>query len=296
MRSSHGSARFLRLSHRHGPRSMDAMTKDVVVLGLGRMGRAMVERFVDQGVRVASWNRSGGGADGTAAAAVAHGGPVVLALFDAHACREVLDQVHEHVAGRLVVVTSTVGVDEVEGLEAAVTSAGGRFVHAPVMGSVPAVRAGGLRVLAGGASAHVEEARAVLAPVAEEVRHIGTPREAAAAKLVANSSLAGAMLALRDSLSGAAALGLPLAAALDVLELGRLRAVVAAVRPRLEQPGETAHFTVAALAKDLGLLAAAGGLSGSAERLRSLVADGALRDEDDVSAVALPTAYRTVRL
>lgn len=275
---------------------MDAMTNNVVVLGLGRMGRAMVERFTDQEVRVASWNRSGGGTAGTPAAAVAHRGPVVLALFDARACREVLEQVREHLVGRLVVVTSTVGVDEVDGLEAAVTSAGGRFVHGPVMGSVPAVRAGGLRVLAGGATADVETARAVLAPVAEEVRHIGTPREAAVAKLVANSSLAGAMLALRDSLAGAAALGLPLAAALDVLALGRLGGLVASVRPRLEQPGEDAHFTVAALAKDLGLLTTAGGASPSTERLRSLVADGELRGGDDVSAVALPTSYRTVGL
>lgn len=270
------------------------MTKKVVVLGLGRMGQALAQRYVDQGMHVASWSRSGGGTDDTAVEAVAQGGPVVLALFDGGACHEVLDQVREHLAGRLVVVTSTVGVDEVEWLEAAVTSADGRFVHAPVLGSVPAVHAGGLRVLAGGASAHVEEARAVLAPVAVEVHNIGGPREAAAAKLVANSSLAGAMLALRDSLAGAAALGLPLATALDVLTLGRLGAVVTSMRPRLERQGEPAHFTVAALAKDLGLLAAAGGSSATTERLRSLVAEGELSDGDDVSAVALPTFYRTV--
>jgi 3-hydroxyisobutyrate dehydrogenase-like beta-hydroxyacid dehydrogenase len=60
------------------------------------------------------------------------------------------------------------------------------------------------------------------------VRPVGDA--AAALNLVANSSLAGAVLALRDSLRQGDALGLPPARVLDVLELGALGGLVTAKR------------------------------------------------------------------
>ena len=52
--------------------------------------------------------------------------------------------------GTLVVNASTVGPDESRALAAQAAEAGLRYVEAPVLGSVPAVRAGRLTVLAGG--------------------------------------------------------------------------------------------------------------------------------------------------
>ena len=89
-------------------------------------------------------------------------------------------------------------------------------------------------MLAGGSVADVGAAADVLAPLAAEVRHIGDPRAAAAAKLVANASLAGSALALRHVLEGAALLGLSLPDALDILELGRLGELVRGSRERLD--------------------------------------------------------------
>lgn len=257
--------------------------EDVVVLGLGRMGGAMSQRYAATGWSVHTWNRSGGGSSPSAQDAVAGGGAVLLALFDDRACHDVLDLLGDAVHGRLVVNTSTVSTDGAESLAERVRRTGGRYVHGPVLGSVPAVLSGSLRVLAGGSRDDVEEARSVLAPLGGEVRHLGSPRDAAAAKLVANSSLAGSVLALRDSLEAAAALGLPLTDALDVLELGRLGEVVRGFRDRLEHPGGEAHFTVGALAKDVGLL----GAHPLAVRIRDLAVD----DEADLSTLALPTAY-----
>jgi 3-hydroxyisobutyrate dehydrogenase-like beta-hydroxyacid dehydrogenase len=264
---------------------------DVVVIGLGRMGRAMAERYAAAGWSVRTWNRSGGGTTTAARAAVeGDGGPVVFALFDDRACHEVLDQLGDCVSGRLVVNTSTVSVAGADAIGERVRSAGGRYVHAPVMGSVPAVLGGSLRVLAGSSPPDVTEAERALAPISAEVRHLGGPRDAAAAKLVANSSLAGAVLAVHDSLEAAAALGLPLHAALDVLELGRLGEVVRGFRGKLEQPGGEAHFTVGALVKDVGLL----GDTALGDRLRARLDDGQVREDDDVTALALPAAYEAV--
>jgi 3-hydroxyisobutyrate dehydrogenase-like beta-hydroxyacid dehydrogenase len=268
-----------------------AMTNDVVVLGLGRMGRAMATRYADAGWQVRSWSRSGGGTAQTARAAVEGSGAIVLALFDDRACDDVLDQLGDGVVGRLVVNTSTISGGGAEAAARRVVDRGGRYVHAPVLGSVPAVLNGTLRVLAGGTDAALAEAEQVLGPLADDVRHLVTAGEAAAAKLVANSSLAGAALALRDSLHGAVALGLPLADALDVLAVGRLGELAGSVRARLADPGAAAYFTVGAIAKDVRLLADAGGPSGLAERIGALVDDGDVRPDDDFTALAVPTTY-----
>lgn len=267
------------------------MTDEVVVLGLGRMGRAMATRYADDRWRVRTWSRSGDGTDPTARAAAEGPGPVVLALFDDRACAEVVTQLTDHLDGRLVVNTSTVSPDGAEALARRVRGAGGRYAHAPVLGSVPAVLAGTLTVLAGGSDTDITEAAQALDPLAVEVRHVGTVADAAAAKLVANSSLAGAALALRDSLDGGAALGLPLGNALDVLCLGRLGELAAAVRGRLAAPDRAAYFTVRAIAKDARLLAEAGGPPGPADRICALLDGGALGPDEDFTALCVPAAY-----
>lgn len=267
----------------------------VVVLGLGRMGAAMARRYADTGSTVTSWSRSGRGSATTAVEAVRGADPVVLALYDGIACQAVLDEVSGALTrGQLVVNTSTVAPDEAARLADQVAGAGARYVHAPVLGSVPAVLAGSLRVLAGGTVDDVAAAGVVLRPLAAELRRIGDPRAAAAAKLVANASLAGAALALRDALAGAARLGMPLPDALDILELGRLGDLVRGSRDRLEAGGSgEAFFTAGAITKDVTLLARAAGVGGLAERLQQLLDSGEIRADDDVTVLALPPAYRT---
>ena len=273
-------------------RTDDDIDVDVTVLGLGRMGRAMAERYDASDKRVATWSRSHPGTAATAVDAARRSGTIVLALFDDRACHDVLEGVGADVAGRLVVNTSTVSVAGAEVLAARVASAGGRYVHAPVLGSVPAVLTGTLRVLAGGSRCDVADAARALESVAAEVRHVGSPGDAAAAKLLANSSLASSVLALRDSLEAAAALGLPLPDALDVLELGRLGDVVRAVRTRLRAPEAEANFSVSAIAKDVGLLAEDGGPHGLADRIGALLDSGLVGPDDDFTALAVPVADR----
>lgn len=267
----------------------------VVVLGLGRMGAAMARRYADTGRSVTSWSRSGRGSAETAAEATRAGDPVVLALYDGVACQAVLGGVSGALGdGQLVVNTSTIAPDDAARLADLVVGAGARYVHAPVLGSVPAVLSGSLRVLAGGNVTDVGAAADVLAPLATEVRHVGDPRAAAAAKLVANASLAGSALALRDALEGAALLGLPLADALDILELGRLGDLVRGSRERLEagHAGE-AFFTAGAIAKDSRLVADATGSAAIADRLQALLASGEVDVDDDFTLLALPPIYRT---
>ena len=186
--------------------------------------------------------------------AVAKADVVLLALFDGPACMQVLDRARSSLRpGSIVVNTSTIAPAEAAALS---SQLGASYVHAPALGSVPAATGGTLEILAGASAGAAALAR--VRPVLEalgQVRPVGDAATAAALKLVANSSLAGAVLALRDSLRQGDALGLPPARVLDVLELGALGGLVTAKRSFLAGKPPPAEFTITALGKDMALLA-----------------------------------------
>ncbi|MEV7282335.1 nuclear transport factor 2 family protein [Streptomyces sp. NPDC093111] len=261
------------------------------VLGLGRMGRAIAARLSAQNRNVVGWTRSGSGSDAVrttadASDAVADADLVVLTLFDGPACRQVLDEVQ----GALRPGTTVVNLSTIAPAEAAELAGrlGASYVHAPVLGSVTAVGAGALQILAAADKDTLDRARPVL-EVLGTVRPVDDAATAAALKLIANNSLAGSVLALRDTLRQADALGLPRGQVLDVLELGQLGGLVARKRAFLtvERPEAAAEFTIGALAKDMALLADASNLP-----LRSSVGLDPTR-ADDATGTATGTAVGT---
>jgi 3-hydroxyisobutyrate dehydrogenase-like beta-hydroxyacid dehydrogenase len=256
------------------------------VLGLGRMGAAMAARLLSAGWEVTGWTRSGRAVDSVKTAddpdsAVARAGVIILSLFDGQACEQVLGRVQGSLRpGSVVVNTSTIGPAEAAALAGWL---GASYVHAPLLGSVPAAANGTLEILVGAK----EDALALVSPVLDAlgtVRPAGDAATAAALKLVANSSLAGAVLALRDSLGQGAALGLPRDQVLDVLGLGQLGALVARKRPFLTGEPAVAQFTIGALAKDMALLADA---SRSPLRSAAELAGSPAGPEADIALAAL---------
>lgn len=233
----------------------------ISVLGLGRMGDAISTRLAAEGWDVVGWTRSGrtSGAvktTGDPNEAVAAADLVLMALFDGSACRQVLDGVRDSLRPDTIVLnTSTIAPAEAAELA---RHLGPSYVHAPLLGSVPAAAAGALQILAAAEQDALDRVRPVLETLGT-VRRVDDAATAAALKLIANSSLAGAVLALRDALRQADALGLPRTKVLDVLELGQLGGLVARKRPFLvgQSAAGMAEFTRGALAKDMALLAAA---------------------------------------
>lgn len=231
----------------------------IALLGMGRMGAAMGRRLA--GTRqVTGWTRSGRTVDGVAtvagpADAVADADLVLLALYDGAACREVLDRIRAALpAGTHVVNTSTIAPEEAVEFS---RELGSRYVHAPVLGSVPAADSGSLVVLAGRTTSD-DPANVVLGHLGE-VLPVGDAKTAAALKLVANASLAGSVVALRQTIHQARALGLSLGDALDVLQRGPLGGLVQRKRRALDGGPTPVEFAVGALAKDMDLLASATG-------------------------------------
>ncbi|MFJ6014705.1 nuclear transport factor 2 family protein [Streptomyces sp. NPDC092952] len=265
----------------------------IAVLGLGRMGDAFATRLADQGLDVVGWTRSGRTptAYRTTAdprAAVAGAGLVLLALFDGPACEQVIDDVRPALrADTIVVNTATVSPDEASRLA---RRTGPGYVHAPVLGSVPAAAAGTLEILAAADRGTLDRARPVLEALGT-VRYADDPATSAALKLIANNGLAGSVLALREALQQADALGLPRDQVLDVLELGRLGGLVTRKRPLLTAgpaAGDIrADFTLGALVKDMTLLA---GASRTPLRSADRLAAAPAAPEADIALAAMVRA------
>ncbi|MGX4692000.1 nuclear transport factor 2 family protein [Streptomyces sp. JNUCC 63] len=261
----------------------------IAVLGLGRMGSAIATRLADHDWDVVGWTRSGRTAGAVETTrdpndAVAKADIALLALFDGQACRQIVDQVRDSLRPDTIVLnTSTIAPAEASALA---RQLGPSYVHAPVLGSVPAVTTGALRIIAAADQDALDRVQPVLQALGT-VRHVDDAATAAALKLVANSSLAGAVLALRDSLRQADALGLPRAQVLDVLELGQLGKFVTRKRTfladRSAATAAPAEFTIGALAKDMALLAAA---SDSPLRSAADLADAPADPEADIAVAA----------
>jgi 3-hydroxyisobutyrate dehydrogenase-like beta-hydroxyacid dehydrogenase len=173
----------------------------VAILGTGKMGGAMARRLKSQGHELTLWNRTrqraealGVGRVAATPADAARDAEVVISMLtDAGAVRTAYlgeDGAAKAAKGQVFVEMSTAGPDVSAEIAPKLERAGAQYVEAPVIGSVPAVEAGTLVVLAAGSETAVERAGPVLKALGE-VRHVGGLGSAASLKLVANSMLAG---------------------------------------------------------------------------------------------------------
>jgi 3-hydroxyisobutyrate dehydrogenase len=175
----------------------------VAVLGLGLMGSAIALRLRAQGLDVVGWNRSperaaalaeqGLAIAPTAAEALADAEAAVLVLADAAAITATLfaPGAEERLAGRAVVQMGTIAPAESRTLARRVGAAGGQYLEAPVLGSLPEARDGRLIVMAGGDQGLFERCLPVLQALGREPRRIGPVGQAAALKLAMNQLIAG---------------------------------------------------------------------------------------------------------
>ncbi|GAA4371913.1 nuclear transport factor 2 family protein [Nocardioides caricicola] len=222
----------------------------VTVVGLGRMGAALLDRLLEQGFDATGWTRSEAGRP--LAEAVRGRGVVVLAVFDGAACRDVLADI---VDVGVVVNTATVGPAEAAELAELAVKAGVAYVHAPVLGSVGAVTAGTLTVIAGG-DVETPGVADVLSAVSARVITARGVADAAALKLVGAAALASALDGVRTAWTAARALGVPDEQAVELLSHTAFGGLVGSKRGQLlgEEVPDRADFAVGALAKDLGLV------------------------------------------
>jgi 3-hydroxyisobutyrate dehydrogenase len=134
----------------------------VAMIGTGLMGCPMAKRLLAAGHEVTVFNRTrekalpleapGARLAADAREAVASAECAVLMVKDAGAIRDLLykDGTLPNLAGRTLSQMSTIRAAESTALEKDVLAAGGDYLEAPVLGSVPQAREGKLIVMVGG--------------------------------------------------------------------------------------------------------------------------------------------------
>lgn len=235
------------------------------------MGAAMARNLVRAGHEVRVWNRSRAkaeplAADGalvadTPAEAVAGAEVVLTMLHDGAAVRDVITQAVPGLrSGAVWVQSTTVSLEDVDGLAAFAAEHGLAYFDAPVLGTRQPAEAGQLTVLAAGP----EEWQGAVTPVFDAVgaRTVwtGAAGTATRLKLVANSWVLAATHGVAESLALAKGLGVDPEDFLGLiaggpLDMGYLRAKAGLV---LNGGLSPASFAVVTAEKDARLIVEAG--------------------------------------
>ena len=244
---------------------------EVAVLGAGRMGSAMARRVAGAGHGLTVWNRTDAAARalassvpgirvaGTAAEDV-RGCEVVLSVLadGAATCAVLLDtDVLVALPRRGVVCDlATSGVAAAGRLGTGLADAGVPFVDAPVSGSVPAVEAGTLLVMAGGDLAAIAAAEPILAACARRVVRVGDVAAGQAMKLAVNLVVHDLNAALSEALILAEHAGIARPDASDVLaDSGVAAPYVGYKRAAFLDPDTPVAMSLDLVRKDLRLIA-----------------------------------------
>jgi len=278
----------------------------VSFLGLGRMGRELVQHVIRGGHDVTVWNRTTSATEGAAAAgarvagspaeAVAGAELVVTMFFGPNVVREVLiDPGLEFAPGALWVDATTVSPDDARDFAEWAAGRGLRFVAAPVVGTVGPAHDGTLGTLLGGQADDVAAARAVtdLWSDREKVREFPTPAAALTAKLIANLGVAVVAEGIAEALRLGHAGGLSTGEVLEILPLTQLATQANAKRAILggKAWSEKVQFAVDALAKDTGFMTALAG-AGRLPSVEALAAALAAASEDGLGGADYIAALR----
>lgn len=272
----------------------------IAVLGLGAMGGALARRLLSTDHEVVVWNRTpekaeplvtaGAEAAASPAEAAAHAETVLTMLADPAALGAVTASLAEGVgADTTVIEMSTVGPRAIAELAGALPD-GTPLLDAPVLGSTSEIEAGALRIFVGGPAEVAERWTPLLSALGTSV-HVGPLGSGAAAKLVANSTLLGALGVLGEALALADGLGLSREAAFAVLAGTPMGAQAERRREAIESGEYPKRFSLRLGLKDATLVTDAARAAGVDARLAEAArswfegADAAGLGERDYSAV-----------
>ena len=267
---------------------MTSSSYSVAVLGLGAMGLPMATRLASEltvhgfdiaDARLALAADAGITPHDSARSAAGGVDAVLLAVRDGEQLREVLfgesgiaDVLTE---GAVVIMASTVGIDEVTAVAARLATLGVQLVDAPLSGGPVRAGAGDLLIVVGAEPSAREKAAPVLTLLASTLTVIGDrPGDGQAFKTV-NQLLCGVHIAAAaEALALAGVLGLDVENTLTTLSSGAAGSFMLANRgPRMleaySEDGAEVLSRLDIFVKDLGIVGAAARASGLATPVAS---------------------------
>lgn len=185
----------------------------VAFLGTGLMGQPMAQRLLDVKVEVIAYNRTpeklaplkAAGAEIAARPyeAIRAADYVILMLTNTVAIYQVLlsDSSLRHLEGKTVIQMGTISPSESKQIRDTVVNAGGEYIEAPVLGSIPEAKAGNLIVMVGAESGQYRRHVKLLQYFGTEPVLVGSVGSAAALKLALNQLIASLTAAFGLSLA-----------------------------------------------------------------------------------------------
>ena len=165
------------------------------------MGQPMVKRLLEAKISVAAYNRTqsklaplrdaGAKIADSPQEAIRESECVILMLTNATAIYDTLlsEASRQELKGRTVVQMGTISPSDSKAIASEVVAAGGEYIEAPVLGSIPEAEAGKLMVMVGASDEQFQKWLPLLKNFGSEPLHIGEIG-AAAVKLALNQLIA----------------------------------------------------------------------------------------------------------
>jgi len=237
-------------------------------VGLGVMGRSIVQRLLDAQHSVTVWNRTRDKAERLLAAGarwadspreVAQAGEIVFTMVTntaaVRAVTEGSDGILAGLApGRIFVDMSTASPANTRALAEAVAASGASMLDSPVSGTALTVDQGKASLMVGGEHDTFARARPVLEAIGPRVIHVGPSGTAVTMKIAVNLSLAVQMLAFSEGVLLAEKSGIPRETAVEVMLASVIASPMVAYRgPLVLGHPDEVWFDCTMMQKDMNL-------------------------------------------
>lgn len=230
----------------------------VAFIGLGAMGRPMVENLAKAGFTVQSYDKSGSGSHKSPVAAAKGAEILITMLPDGATVREVvLEALPALARGSIVVDMSSADPAGTRALGQALQGSGIEMVDAPVSGAVVGARNATLAIMVGGTVAGLARVLPALKAMGNQIFHVGPLGAGHAVKALNNYIGAAGTLAAFEALLVARAFGLDPKPMLDAINAstGKNSSTERKI-PRDILTGTFASgFRLALMSKDVGIAA-----------------------------------------
>ncbi|MGH1336108.1 MAG: NAD(P)-dependent oxidoreductase [Aureispira sp.] len=188
---------------------------EIAFIGLGIMGSRMVANLLKNNLAVTVWNRSQGPVEaaeklGATAATTAEAAVATAdVVFSMLSTPEVVERLFLGDAGLLKTMKknalwldcSTVNPSFSKRVGAMATTAGIRFIDAPVAGSLPQAEAAVLQFFVGAEEATIAPIRACLEAMGQRIIAFGSLGKGAAFKMLVNGALAQSMVVFAETIA-----------------------------------------------------------------------------------------------
>src|SRR6516162_3607542 len=230
--------------------------KNIGVIGLGIIGRAVAAHLRRKGFAVFVWNRSPRpvpnfvGSPGELAELCNH---IQIFVSDDDALLQTVEQLGEKLTkSHVIFAHPTVAPDSMRAAAEVVESRGARFVEACFTGSKGAAERGELVYYVGGTDEALREGRPILEASSKEIMHIGPVGQASAIKVATNMITAATIQASAEALALVQAQGLPLEKFVEAMRVNASYSGTLAMKlPKMLARDFAPHFSVKHMLKDM---------------------------------------------